>query len=53
MVRYLIRRILWAGVLFLVVTIVTFVIFFLYPERPRGQGRWPGLEPGAARRARD
>ena len=42
MVRYLIRRILWAMVLFLVVTIVTFVIFFLIPNdlaaKVAGQG---------------
>src|SRR5215813_8249590 len=42
MVRYLIRRILWAMVLFLVVTLVTFVIFFLIPNdlaaKVAGQG---------------
>jgi peptide/nickel transport system permease protein len=32
MIRYLIRRLLWAVVLFLVVTLVTFVIFFLIPN---------------------
>jgi peptide/nickel transport system permease protein len=34
MFRYLIRRLLWAGVLFLAVTIVTYVIFFLVPADP-------------------
>ncbi len=34
MVRYLIRRILWAIVLFLAVTVVTFVIFFVIPVDP-------------------
>src|ERR1700750_2009940 len=32
MVRYLIRRVLWAIVLFFVVTLVTYVIFFLVPN---------------------
>jgi peptide/nickel transport system permease protein len=32
MLRYLIRRILWAIVLFVVVTLVTYVIFFLVPN---------------------
>src|SRR5918996_5335831 len=34
MFRYLIRRILWAAVLFLCVTIVTYVIFFIIPANP-------------------
>ena len=34
MIRFLIRRLLWAGVLFLAVTIVTYVIFFLAPANP-------------------
>ena len=37
MFRYLLRRFLWAGVLFLVVTCVTFVIFFLIPVDPARQ----------------
>jgi peptide/nickel transport system permease protein len=32
--RYLVRRLLWAVVLFLAVTIVTYVIFFLVPANP-------------------
>src|SRR6184192_996147 len=32
MLRYLIRRILWALVLFFVVTLITYVIFFLVPN---------------------
>jgi peptide/nickel transport system permease protein len=32
--RYLARRVLWAGLLFLVITFVTFVIFFMAPENP-------------------
>src|SRR6058998_101427 len=42
MLRYLIRRILWAIVLFVVVTLVTYVIFFLVPNdlaaKVAGQG---------------
>ena len=34
MFQYLIRRLLWAFVLFLAVTIVTYVIFFLVPANP-------------------
>jgi peptide/nickel transport system permease protein len=33
-IRYVIRRILWAIVLFVAVTIVTFVIFFIIPADP-------------------
>jgi peptide/nickel transport system permease protein len=50
MFRYLIRRILWAAVLFFVVTLVTYVIFFLVPNdlaaKVAGQGS------GQAQRAR-
>ncbi len=34
MFRYLIRRVLWAMFLFLVITFVTFVIFFMAPNDP-------------------
>lgn len=34
MYRYLIRRLLWACVLFIAVTLVTFVIFFVIPVNP-------------------
>jgi peptide/nickel transport system permease protein len=34
MVRYLIRRILWAALLFVIITFVTFVIFFMGPNDP-------------------
>jgi peptide/nickel transport system permease protein len=37
MFRYLIRRLLWAGVLFFVITVVTFVIFFMIPVNPAKQ----------------
>ena len=34
MFRYLIRRLLWAAILFVVVTVITFVIFFVIPAEP-------------------
>ena len=34
MIRYVIRRLLWAVVLFLAVTVVTFIIFFVIPVNP-------------------
>ena len=34
MFRYLVRRLLWAVVLFLAVTVVTYVIFFIIPANP-------------------
>lgn len=34
MYRYIIRRLLWAGLLFVAVTLVTYVIFFLAPANP-------------------
>jgi peptide/nickel transport system permease protein len=37
MFRYLIRRVLWACMLFLVITMVTFVIFFMIPVNPAKQ----------------
>jgi peptide/nickel transport system permease protein len=37
MFRYLVRRILWAVVLFIAVTMVTYVIFFIIPADPARQ----------------
>ena len=34
MFQYLVRRLLWAVVLFIAVTFVTYVIFFLVPANP-------------------
>ena len=34
MLRYLVRRLLWAGVLFVCVTFVTYIIFFIIPANP-------------------
>lgn len=52
MFRYLIRRVLWAGVLFLVVTIVAYVIFFLVPAEPARLVAGPQARPDAVARAR-
>ena len=45
MVQYVIRRLLWAIVLFLAVTVVTYVIFYITPADPArlaaGQGATP------------
>ena len=38
MARFLIRRLLWAMFLFIAVTVVTYVIFFLIPAEP--EKRW-------------
>ena len=37
MLQYFIRRLLWACVLFVAVTLVTFVIFFVIPADPARQ----------------
>jgi peptide/nickel transport system permease protein len=37
MIRYLIRRLLWAVVLFFAVTVITYVLFFLIPANPAKQ----------------
>src|SRR5919109_4839037 len=37
MIRYLIRRLLWAVVLFFAVTIVTYFLFFIIPADPAKQ----------------
>src|SRR3954466_8436663 len=37
MLRYFIRRLLWACVLFIAVTLVTFMIFFVVPQDPARQ----------------
>jgi peptide/nickel transport system permease protein len=34
MIRYIIRRLLWAVVLFIAVTVVTYIIFFIIPADP-------------------
>jgi len=44
-IRYIIRRVLWAVVLFLVVTFVTYVIFFVIPANPARQAAGKAATP--------
>jgi peptide/nickel transport system permease protein len=52
MFRYLVRRLLWAVVLFVAVTIVTFVIFFMVPAEPARLVAGPQAGPEQVERAR-
>ena len=52
MFRYLVRRILWAVVLFVAVTIVSFVIFFIVPVEPARLIAGPQAPPDAVERAK-
>jgi peptide/nickel transport system permease protein len=52
MYRYLIRRILWAGVLFIAVTIVSYIIFFLVPAEPARLIAGPQATPDHVARVR-
>jgi peptide/nickel transport system permease protein len=52
MFRYLIRRLLWAVVLFVAVTIVSFVIFFIVPVEPARLIAGPQAPPDAVERAK-
>src|SRR5688572_12320605 len=45
MFQYLVRRVLWSVVLFLAVTIVTYVIFFLVPANPARQAAGQAATP--------
>src|SRR4051794_40405673 len=51
MIRYIIRRILWAGVLMVAVTMVTFVIFFVIPADPATLVAGKGARPIDVQRA--
>jgi peptide/nickel transport system permease protein len=51
-IRYLIRRLLWAVVLFVAVTIVTYVIFFLIPADPAARACGQQVTPECVARAR-
>jgi peptide/nickel transport system permease protein len=53
MFRYLIRRLLWAVVLFLAVTVVTFVIFFVVPAEPARLAAGPQAGDEQIQRARE
>ena len=52
MFRYLIRRLLWAVVLFIAVTMVSFVIFFIVPVEPARLIAGPQAPPDAVERAK-
>src|SRR3954454_6241603 len=52
MVRYLIRRLFWAAVLFVVVTMVTYIIFFLIPADPARLAAGKGASPDEIERVR-
>ena len=52
MIRYLIRRLLWAVVLFVAVTIVTYVIFFLIPADPAARACGQQVTPECVARAK-
>jgi len=45
MFQYLVRRVLWSLVLFLAVTLVTYVIFFLVPANPARQAAGQSASP--------
>jgi peptide/nickel transport system permease protein len=44
MIRYLIRRVLWAVMLFLAVTIVSYILFFIIPADPAKQVAGKGAQ---------
>jgi len=52
MVRYLIRRLFWAVVLFIVITLITYVIFFLVPADPARQAAGKAATPEQIERVR-
>jgi peptide/nickel transport system permease protein len=52
MIRYLIRRLLWAGVLFIAVTVVTYVIFFLIPTNPAARACGQRVTPDCVSKAK-
>ncbi len=52
MVRYLIRRVLWAVLLFFAVTIVSFVLFFIIPANPAKQFAGKGATPATVAKAK-
>ena len=53
MLQYLIRRILWACVLFLTITIVAYVIFFIIPVDPAALACGQRATPECIRNAKE
>ena len=52
MIRYVIRRLLWAVVLFIAVTVVTYIIFFIIPADPARAVAGKNPTPEMIQRAR-
>ncbi len=52
MTRYLIRRLLWAVMLFFAVTIVAYILFFIIPADPARQFAGKGATPDTVERAK-
>jgi peptide/nickel transport system permease protein len=52
MIRYLIRRLLWAVVLFIAITIITYVIFFMVPSDPARKACGQLVTPTCLKKAR-
>lgn len=52
MARYLIRRILWAAAMFVVVTAITYIVFFVVPVDPAALSCGQRADPGCIARAR-
>jgi peptide/nickel transport system permease protein len=50
-IRYIIRRLLWAGVLFLAVTVVAYVIFYIIPVDPARASVGQRATPDEVKRA--
>jgi peptide/nickel transport system permease protein len=53
MLRYLLRRLMWAGVLFIAVTIVSYIIFFMVPAEPARLIAGPQAPPDQVERVRE
>ena len=53
MIRYIIRRLLWAVVLFIAVTMVTYVIFFIIPQDPAVLAAGKSATPADIERVRE
>ena len=52
MTRYLIRRLLWAVLLFFAVTIVAYILFFIIPADPAKQFAGKGATPETIAKAK-
>lgn len=52
MIRYLIRRLLWAVVLFIAITMITYIIFFMIPADPARKACGQLVTPSCVEKAR-